>query len=215
MHGHIEMNVLQYIVHKMIGVFILSNNLEAFEHNLPCLGVSAQLFYPSICTRIRPNTKCAVWPGFAFAFTLSKLSKLLVMTTCLLYVTFVMPKMMCSVGAVKKGQGANTEQNSRAQARKPREEAQAIKATWGPPRRYENSGGYAGPPSYGNGPPASKCAYGGGNTCLLPSDGQESECQTWLTIPVNMGALHGHTWNEWLRVTCCSTLFIKCLELSI
>eukprot|EP00983_Pelagomonas_calceolata_P037298 1136276-Pelagomonas_calceolata.AAC.4 len=41
-------------------------------------------------------------------------------------------------GAVKKGQGANADQDSQAQARKI---AQAIEGTRGPPRRYGISGG--------------------------------------------------------------------------
>eukprot|EP00983_Pelagomonas_calceolata_P028528 893596-Pelagomonas_calceolata.AAC.1 len=31
--------------------------------------------------------------------------------------------------------------------------AKRHEATWGPPRRYGTSGGYVGPPKYGNGPP--------------------------------------------------------------
>eukprot|EP00983_Pelagomonas_calceolata_P119488 1160610-Pelagomonas_calceolata.AAC.20 len=54
-------------------------------------------------------------------------------------------------GAVKKGQAASTDQDSRALARKI---AQAINATYCPPRRYGTTGGYVGPPSYGNGLPA-------------------------------------------------------------
>eukprot|EP00983_Pelagomonas_calceolata_P003765 122477-Pelagomonas_calceolata.AAC.1 len=55
-------------------------------------------------------------------------------------------------GTVKKGQAASADEDSRAQARKI---AQAMKVTWGFPRRYHDgtSGGYAGPPNHGNGPP--------------------------------------------------------------
>eukprot|EP00983_Pelagomonas_calceolata_P004724 155249-Pelagomonas_calceolata.AAC.1 len=47
-------------------------------------------------------------------------------------------------------QAASADQGSQAQARRI---AQAVKVTWGPPRRYGTVGGYIGPPSYGNGPP--------------------------------------------------------------
>eukprot|EP00983_Pelagomonas_calceolata_P063243 1147646-Pelagomonas_calceolata.AAC.1 len=56
-----------------------------------------------------------------------------------------------NTGGAVKGQGASADQDSRAQARKI---AQTIKATWRPPRRYRTSGGYVGPPSYGNWTPA-------------------------------------------------------------
>eukprot|EP00983_Pelagomonas_calceolata_P070965 1150990-Pelagomonas_calceolata.AAC.2 len=57
-------------------------------------------FYPSICTWIRPNASCTVWPDFVFASTLSKMSKLLGMTTFLLPVTSVMPKIMCRMNSI-------------------------------------------------------------------------------------------------------------------
>eukprot|EP00983_Pelagomonas_calceolata_P016880 531357-Pelagomonas_calceolata.AAC.1 len=52
-------------------------------------------------------------------------------------------------GAMKKRRAASANQDNGAQARKIE---QAMKAKWGPPRRYGTSGRYIGPPSYGNGP---------------------------------------------------------------
>eukprot|EP00983_Pelagomonas_calceolata_P124640 1161128-Pelagomonas_calceolata.AAC.5 len=130
-----------------------------------------------------------------------------------------------SRGAVKKGQAASADQDSQARARKI---AQAIKSTWGPPRRYGISRGYVGPPSYGNVPPfsgfhlkvisggdpvadviqASYCAYGRGNM-RLPS----SECQTLLNILVDMKHCMGIKMRSDMLINLhSSTLFIKCSE---
>eukprot|EP00983_Pelagomonas_calceolata_P015272 484416-Pelagomonas_calceolata.AAC.6 len=58
------------------------------------------IFYPSMCTWICPDTSCAVWQLEDQEAILSKLSKLLGMTMCLLPVSFVMLKMLCEVNSM-------------------------------------------------------------------------------------------------------------------